>query len=51
MNVSCYNPCYSNAVKEFWTLCILSIHWLVGDHVLLRDFGPYTIMFMMYVLL
>jgi hypothetical protein len=34
-----------NAVKGFWTLCILSIRWSVGDHLTVRDFGPYAIIF------
>jgi hypothetical protein len=36
---ACYNRCHGNAVKEFYVL-------LVGVHLLLRDFGPYGIIFM-----
>jgi hypothetical protein len=32
--------------KGFWALCILSACWLVGDHLLLRDFGSCRIKFM-----
>jgi hypothetical protein len=42
-NVCCNNRCHGNAVKAFWALCLLSICWLVGDHLLFRDFGPYSI--------
>jgi hypothetical protein len=41
----CYNLWHGNAVKGFWTLCILSIRWSIGDHLTVRDFGPYAIIF------
>jgi hypothetical protein len=41
MNVCCCNCCHDNVVKGFWALCMcLFGHSLVGDHLLLRDFGP-----------
>jgi hypothetical protein len=46
MNVCCYNRCHGNAVKGFLALCLLSICWLDGDHMLLRVFGPCEIIFM-----
>jgi hypothetical protein len=36
--VCCYNHCHGNAVKGFEALFHLSVCWLLGDHLLLRDF-------------
>jgi hypothetical protein len=51
----CNNLYRVNAVKEFWAFCILStcwlVGWLVGGPLLLRDFGPYEITFMMCVVI
>jgi hypothetical protein len=41
--VCCYNRYHGNAVKGFWALCLLSVCLLVGDHLMLRNFGPYRI--------
>jgi hypothetical protein len=40
-----YNRCHCYAFKWFEALCLLTICWLVCDHLLLRDFGPYGIIF------
>lgn len=32
-----------NAVKGFWTLCLIGICLVVGGYLLLRDFGPYVL--------
>jgi hypothetical protein len=51
----CYNLCHCNAVKGFWTLwdniyeCVFVITFAIV--MLLRDFGPYGIIFMTVCLL
>jgi hypothetical protein len=38
---------------RIFIICIISkcrlVSWLVGDHLLLRDFGPYGIIFMIII--
>jgi hypothetical protein len=41
-----YNNCHGNAVKGFWILSITSACSLFGDHLMLRHFGPYRMIFM-----
>jgi hypothetical protein len=43
MNLRCNNRCHGNVLKGLWALCLLSICWLVGGHLLSRDFGSYGI--------
>jgi hypothetical protein len=40
--VCCFNHCHGNAVKGFEALFHLSVCWLLGDHLLLRDFEMYN---------
>jgi hypothetical protein len=44
--VCCYKHCHGIAFKEFVVLCLLSLCWLVDDHLILKDFGPYWMLFM-----